>query len=365
LSEAAKEVIKWGEVLVTVWLVGGSLTREQKRWLVMGLLLGGALQGMLGIYQFLLRIGPPDFLILGRFMRAAGSFNQPNPYAGYLGLTLPVAVSLALWGWQRFVTPGQEAATRQQFFRWALYASAVAGIVALGLLASWSRGGWLGATAGVVLVISFRSRRALILSIAGGLLLFALILIGGLTPNWIPAPVAERLADLPAYFGVGLMEVVAQPVTDDNFAVIERLAHWIAALRMWEISPWLGIGPGNYVTIYAEVNLPQWEDPLGHAHNIYLNVLAESGLIGLAAYLLFWGLVIGWLWRQLAATSGNSWESALQIGVLGMVLHLSVHNFFDNLFVQGIYLHVAFWLAAVSKTAPEDAKGAHQTGATD
>ena len=31
-------------------------------------------------------------------MRAYGTFQQPNPYAGYLGLTLPLAFSVALWG---------------------------------------------------------------------------------------------------------------------------------------------------------------------------------------------------------------------------------------------------------------------------
>jgi hypothetical protein len=33
---------------------------------------------------------------MGRFMRAYGTFRQPNPYAGYLGYLAPVAVSLAV-----------------------------------------------------------------------------------------------------------------------------------------------------------------------------------------------------------------------------------------------------------------------------
>jgi putative inorganic carbon (hco3(-)) transporter len=365
LPEATREVIKWGEVLLVVWLVGGWLTPGQKRWLVVGLLLGGAIQGILGIAQFLLQIGPPAFLLADRFMRAAGTFHQPNPYAGYLGLTLPVAVSLALWAWPNFIYPGEAAISRRRAIQWAIYATAVAGVVGLGLVASWSRGGWLGALAGVSLVIFFRSQRAVLVSVVGGTLLLALFIVGGLVPNLIPAPVAERLTDLPAYFGVGLAEVVEQPVTDENFAVIERLAHWIAALRLWEMSPWIGVGPGNYAVRYPEVKLPAWEEPLGHAHNIYLNVLAESGMIGLLSYLIFWGLVIGWLWRRLIFVPHSSWESALQIGVLGVLLHLSVHNFFDNLFVQGIDLHVAFWLAAVSRPAIENAKGTKASGAID
>jgi hypothetical protein len=33
-----------------------------------------------------------------------------------------------------------------------------------------------------------------------------------------------------------------------------------------------------------------------------------------------------------------------------------VHNFFDNLFVQGIYLQMAFWLALVSGTTTDDGR---------
>ena len=105
---------------------------------------------------------------------------------------------------------------------------------------------------------------------------FALTLAGGALLRFIPSSLTDRMADLPTYLGLGMWEVVRQPITDSNFSVIERLAHWIAALRMWELSPWLGIGPGNYAAVYPQVRLPRWEEPLGHAHNIYLNVLAET-----------------------------------------------------------------------------------------
>ncbi|RLT37514.1 MAG: O-antigen ligase domain-containing protein [Chloroflexi bacterium] len=224
-----------------------------------------------------------------------------------------------------------------------------------GLLASWSRGGWLGAAAGVGLVVLARSRRMLV---AGVTLLIALLLwgaMGGLSPDVLPAPITERLADVPAYLGVGISQIVAQPVNDENFSVIERLAHWLAAERMWESAPWLGVGPGNYAAVYPEVRLPLWEDALGHAHNIYLNVLAESGLIGLAAYLLMWVGIVGWLWRRTRQQRPGSWEQALLMGVLGVVAHLTVHQFFDNLYVQGIQLQLALWLGsalAIAKRMP-------------
>jgi len=348
LREAGAELFKWVEFALVLTVAPTMLGRRGAPWLVSGLLLGALAQALLGIYQFVFQIGPEWFIVLGRFMRASGTFQQPNPFGGYLGLALPVAASLALWALSHLWAKGWPKMTA---LLWALWYSGAAALIGAGLLASWSRGGWLGAVGSLGLILSARNRRTLLLSGGLGLLLGVALLIGAIRPGWVPAPVAARFADVPAY--LGLTDVLAQPVTDENFAIVERIAHWVAAWRMWERAPWLGIGPGNYAVIYPEVRLPRWEEPLGHAHNIYLNVLAESGIVGLSAYVLFWLAVFSWLWRQrLYSARHDGWTNALLLGVIGMVLHLSIHNFFDNLLVQGIYLQIALWLAAVVSSQP-------------
>jgi O-antigen ligase len=343
LREALPELLKWVQFALVLLIVPAMVPRRQAGWLVGGLLLGGAAQALLGIYQFTFRIGPEWFEIMGRFMRASGSFSQPNPYGGYLGLSLPIAISLTLWSLQQLWQHRRQGLS-PRMVAIVLGSGTGALLLAAGLLASWSRGGWLGALGSTGAIILLRSRRAMI----GGsmLLLVALLalLIGLVQPQWIPAPLAARFQDVPAY--LGMTDLLQQPVTNENFAIIERLAHWEAALRMWERAPWLGVGPGNYATIYPEVRLPRWEEALGHAHNIYLNTLAESGLWGLFAYLTFWGATLIYLWRRRTLTQ-PAWGKALVIGVIGTMCHLSIHNFFDNLFVQGIYLHVALGLSAV------------------
>ena len=111
---------------------------------------------------------------------------------------------------------------------------------------------------------------------------------------------------------------------------------------MWTDHPWLGVGIGNYELAYAEYSLPQWRIALGHAHNYYLNIGAEAGVLGLAAYLFLWGAALIGAWR--AARRASGWRWGVALGVLGMLVHLSVHNFFDNLYVHGMYLHVAILL---------------------
>ena len=383
VREAAEGVIKWLQMLVAVLLIQEAMTTRQVPWLVWGLLAGGVLQATLGIYQFVFRIGPPNFLLLDRFMRAAGTFGQPNPFAGYLGLTLPVAVSLFLLSLTS-IGRGASPGVRQAVAGTVLYGG-VAAVIGVGLVASWSRGGWLGAAAGVAAVVFIQGGafvKGTALASAGAVMLF-----GPLAYRYIPSSLTDRLADLPAYLGTGMWEVVQQQVTDSNFSVIERLAHWIAAIRMWEMSPWFGVGPGNYAAVYPQVRLDRWEDPLGHAHNTYLNVLAENGLIGFMVYLALWAGVVIWLirmrqrilWRSWrkdegrrssqslggGAASSVAWNAALLTGVLGVVVHLSVHHLFDNLYVQGMYLHVALWLGAAVAMANGGSSGIEERRIVD
>jgi O-antigen ligase len=199
-----------------------------------------------------------------------------------------------------------------------------------------------------------RSRQSALVGI--GVLGLGLLagLIGAFQPHLLPAAITQRVQDLPAFFG--LTDVLSQPLTDDNFAVVERMAHWVAAVRMWQQAPWLGVGPGNYATIYPLVHLPRWDEPLGHAHNIYLNVLAESGLLGIFTFSLFWSATAVWVVRAIsAATPEQKWAKALAVGVFGVLVHLAIHNFFDNLFVQGIYLHLALWLSLISQQTERSA----------
>lgn len=347
MAEAAAEITKWVEFGLVVALVAFMLPPKRVPWLVAGLLLGAALQAGLGLYQFAFGIGPEWFALPGGYVRASGLFRQPNPYAGFLGLTLPVAVSLMFWSWTRVLGD-----SRTRLGAWVVAAglSGAAALIAAGILVSWSRGAWVGVALSLVVVIALRSRVAALA--AASIALVAAVVVGP-GARWLPASMAARFQELPTF--LGLADVLRQPVTDENFAIVERVAHWAAALRMWESSPWLGVGPGSYAAAYPFFRLPLWEQALGHAHNIYLNVLAESGVIGLLAFAAFWLSVVIWLARVLRtpAAAETPWAHSLALGVLGMLVYLAAHSFFDNLFVQGIYLQAALWLAAVAATTLE------------
>jgi O-antigen ligase len=131
--------------------------------------------------------------------------------------------------------------------------------------------------------------------------------------------------------------------------VIERLAHWQAALAMWQGDFWNGVGLGDYEPAYPEYRLLNWPIALGHAHNYYLNVAAETGVVGLAAYMVLWAVVLWQTWRLTRRASG--WRRGLAIGLFGAWAHLSVHHLFDNLYVNNVHLHVGVMLGLIAVLA--------------
>lgn len=341
LSHSLKEMLKWVEVLALYVMVANEFDERWLRPFVIVVLGTGALSALHGIYQFLFQVGPEGFVLFGRFMRAYGTFEQPNPYAGYLGLTLPVALGLVL-----AVLLPVAGRTRGWWLAWA---GGCGALMLAALIMSWSRGAWLGfaaAVAAMALAIVVRRGRVAILLVLAGLLVAYVVLAGGLSR--LPPALVERFADLTSY--VGLSDVRGAEVTDANFAVLERMAHWESALAMWTDRPWLGVGIGNYEVAYDGYALPQWPDALGHAHNYYLNIAAEAGVLGLAGYLLLWGAALWGAWRAAQGARGAAWGVAL--GILGILVHLGVHHLFDNLFVHGMYLQVGMLLGMIPALAP-------------
>ena len=337
LAYSIKELVKWAEVLALYVLVANQMTGRWKRLLVFVLLGTGALAALQGIYQFLFQVGPEEFVLFGRFMRAYGTFEQPNPYGGYLGLTLPLALGLVC---AAVVPQGRRISGR-----WLVWAGGTGALMALALVMSWSRGAWLGIAAAVgvmVIAIAARSGRAAVLGVVLAVLLVYLLLAGGF--SLLPSSLVQRFTDFLPYLGVS--DVRGAEVTDANFAVLERMAHWQSAVAMWTDHPWLGVGIGNYEVAYPDYALPQWPFALGHAHNYYLNIGAETGVIGFLAYLLLWGTALVQAWR--ATRIATCWNWGVALGVLGVVVHLSVHNLFDNLYVHAMYLHLAIILGLIA-----------------
>lgn len=208
---------------------------------------------------------------------------------------------------------------------------------------SWSRGALLGAAAGALFVLLALGRRVQ-LALAVVVIVMALATAG--MPSLLPESLTGRIGEAVEYLGT--RDVTAVEVNDANFSSIERLAHWRAGWLMFNRAPWLGVGTGQYSVVYPSVAVPRWSDPLGHAHNVLLNVMAEGGLLSLATYLGLMGAALWTAWRAARATRG--WQRGLALGALGLMGHLLAHNMVDNLYVHEMYLLVAMVLGMAAAT---------------
>jgi len=167
MSLGAKEVIKWLEILLIVWLVLDVRPYVDERLilLLLGMLgLPALIQGGLGIAQFVQVDGPDSFLILDRFYRAYGTFQQPNPFGGFMALNgllgLGIAVGLGWDGlWERLTGNGRGAGFSGLEWVILLGGGVLTAVAVVALIASWSRGAWLGFVAGGAALVLFWSRK--------------------------------------------------------------------------------------------------------------------------------------------------------------------------------------------------------------
>jgi O-antigen ligase len=160
--------------------------------------------------------------------------------------------------------------------------------------------------------------------------------LGALQSGLLPDQFAARLVGFAS--DIQIQDARGLDITPANYAVLERTAHWQAALSMADEFPWLGVGFGNYEAAYSDYALLNWPYALGHAHNYYLNLLAEAGVAGLAAYLLLWATII---WQTARVIRFASYPlRGLALGLMGAWVHLSVHHLVDKLYVNNIYLHL-------------------------
>ncbi|MCC7367569.1 MAG: O-antigen ligase family protein [Chloroflexi bacterium] len=343
LPLAFKETLKW-VLLVLAYVYTRVTIRDEQaaRAVLAALFFAGAGQAFMGLVQFAVPLGPPGFAI-GPFMRAHGMFGQPNPFAGYLGTIFPIALAMVL-----IPHPGR--------FRWI--AVGCAAMIGLGIFLSLSRGSWLGLaiSLGIMgLVWSPRARR-LVPPLIGILALTVVLSILGL----LPPAIASRITSVTENFGI--FDVRDVPPTSDNFAVVERMAHWQAGWYILRDYPFLGVGPGNYPTAYERYYIPPWREALGHAHNYYLNMAAEAGIPGMLALLLVLGMAFRGLKRRIQATSPSAlargdvaldppyapaFTRALALGLLGSLAVFCIHNLFDNLLVHGVGIQIGVLLGLI------------------
>ena len=238
-------------------IAAGYVLSGRSPYLVLGMALAGAaFTALIACVTFLVPTAgtPLANLIVATTdgTRATGPFGNPN----YLG----VFAALALAG-----AAGLAFTARSWTMRAVLSGTAI--LIAAGLAVSLSRGAFVAGAVGVAVVLLSRSRRFGI----------AALLVGALAALVIyPAFVEARLVS-----ETGAASAAAYAATAESDA--GRLMGVLAGPQIFLSSPLVGVGFGHYAAMSVIVG--GTSVPID-AHNWYMNVLAEEGLVGIVLWVL-------------------------------------------------------------------------------
>ena len=267
--------------------------------------------------------------------RATGPFANPDHLADYLDLVLPIALV-------GFLIPAAFASRRCAAVR--LFCAGAVVLLASALLLTSSRGGWLGALLGFAVLAGLwpkSGRQHRMPGLAGtaawaslGLFVLLVLLVVG--------PGGRTQTD------VRLEQTVAQD------SLVNRQQAAKVSLNMVRDFPVFGVGLGSWPEVFPHYAQPPWLPTFWNAtHNDYVQLGAETGLIGFGLVAWFFAATLGRVWRGMRLIRPEA--RVLVAGCLAGLSAAGVHEFFDfplqipaNALLFTILLGVA-----VRLTAPE------------
>ena len=232
----------------------------------------------------------------------------------------------------------------------AIYLAIILGVCASWLFARWRS--WVPIRRVTGLAVCALMLLALVMTASRGAvgigLLLLLLLAGAWWPRWRTPLVASMVVVvLSAAAVTGLNTELASKQAffagNDN-VLSSRDRIWRMALVAWERYPWFGIGMDNYSQLTYE-RVRAWRADVGkeydpsryvqqaHAHNLFVNTLAERGSVGfavLAAVMLAWLVAlirkrprpeendIQWMvWGSAA----SAWFVSVGVGMVNTTVH--------------------------------------------
>lgn len=209
-----------------------------------------------------------------------------------------------------------------------------------------------------VVVLWFTNTRGAILGLLGGLFLVALITTifadkGRAKKIGIGALVVIILIPILFFAFRGTAFVQEAPVLG-RFASISmterttesRITIWGMAVDAWQDKPITGWGPGNFTTVFADYYEPRlWkQEPwFDRPHNVSLQWLVSTGLLGFVAYHALFVVALIYIWKLYKRREFTALQGSLFVGLLAAYF---IHNFFvfDNVVSYLLFFGVLGWL---------------------
>lgn len=204
--------------------------------------------------------------LLFHYLVQVGSIIEEYPFwKGKNALGLFLVINLCLCG-----SLLETTFHKNKLYFWLLTVNCL--LLILGIALSYSRGAWLAAIVAFIGLLAYKWRRFLWVAVSG---LILVIFLG-------PPLVSKRMNSV---FDVNEMNIK------------NRLAVWNNSVAIVMERPILGMGLGTFTEAYSDryaeiLPVPEEESRMiRHAHNLYLQIVMETGLLG--GLVLLWLLVVG------------------------------------------------------------------------
>jgi hypothetical protein len=149
---------------------------------------------------------------------------------------------------------------------------------------------------------------------------------------------------------LNVQKIVGIVMTDQQYSLMTRLEAWRIVTEIAKASPLLGLGPANYYWYTPLFPILGWYVQF-NSHNQYVDIVAQTGLLGLACFLWF-AWEVGWLGWRLRARVPEGFAQAYVYGALGGLVGMLVAGmladwvlpFVYNIGLAGFRASVLGWL---------------------
>ncbi|OGX26353.1 MAG: hypothetical protein A3J51_05010 [Omnitrophica WOR_2 bacterium RIFCSPHIGHO2_02_FULL_45_21] len=139
---------------------------------------------------------------------------------------------------------------------------------------------------------------------------------------------------------------------------IDRKFIWRAGWKMFISNPWIGVGLGTFMFNFKKFIAEDYQYSAAYAHNCYLQMASEMGLIGLLAFLFILGLFFYHGIKILNSRERNFyWYTLLasQAAIIGYCVQMGVDTT-----LYSLDLGMLFWLVmGIGVAALKNLEGVH------
>lgn len=280
--------------------------------------------------------------------RLRASFGSDNAFAAYLIMVLPCLVSVAYYHLSRQRSQKGQIAG-------ALFFALGMIVVFTCLTQTRSRGGWVGLLGGLFFVsLFFRDKKIFWFQFLAwsALLLLPLILNNISETKMMPISVPESVTrdeEIFRYTGQGGLK--------------DRWILWERALGVIRDYPVFGSGINTYNRVIPRYKKIGQEGGHPYAHNSYLQVAAELGLVGLFFFLMILYSLLRCILTSLPLLPRGSLAEAFQIGIVigvcGILIKAAVDTEFHSLQRVNLFWLFAGLALAMTKPRQEEAIRSH------